>query len=130
MRMSGEPRCASVEPSQSWTRLWMIDCGCTTTSISWYGVPKRWCASITSRPLFIRVAESIVILPPIDQVGGRLAAERAAGRRHDQLRDRARALARHQLVDRRVLGVDRQDARPGRLRQVADQLPAHDPRLL
>ena len=34
-----------------------------------YGVPNRWCASITSRPLFISVAESIVILPPIAQVG-------------------------------------------------------------
>ena len=33
------------------------------------GTPNRWCASITSRPLFIRVAESIVILPPISQVG-------------------------------------------------------------
>ncbi len=47
----------------------MIDCGCTTTSMRSYGVPNRWCASITSRPLFISVAESIVILPPIAQVG-------------------------------------------------------------
>jgi hypothetical protein len=61
--------CAFVEPSQSWTSAWMIDCGCTTTSMRSYGVPNRWCASITSRPLFISVAESIVILPPIDHVG-------------------------------------------------------------
>ena len=33
------------------------------------GAPNRWWASITSRPLFISVAESIVILPPIDHVG-------------------------------------------------------------
>ena len=33
------------------------------------GPPNRWWASITSRPLFISVAESIVILPPISQVG-------------------------------------------------------------
>src|ERR687896_940402 len=34
-----------------------------------YRTPKRWCASISSSPLFIRVAESTVILPPIRQVG-------------------------------------------------------------
>ncbi len=58
-----------MAPSHSWIRLWMIDCGCTTTSIWSYGVPNRWCASITSSPLFMSVAESIVIFPPIDQVG-------------------------------------------------------------
>ncbi len=47
----------------------MIDCGWTTTSICSYGVPNRWWASISSSPLFISVAESIVILPPIAQVG-------------------------------------------------------------
>ena len=31
--------------------------------------PKRWTASMTSRPLFIRVAESIVILAPMFQLG-------------------------------------------------------------
>ncbi len=67
--MSGIPMCASDEPSQSEISPWITDCGCTTTSIRSYGVPKRWCASISSRPLFISVAESIVILPPIAQVG-------------------------------------------------------------
>ena len=38
-------------------------------SIRSYGVPNRWWASISSRPLFMKVAESIVILPPITQVG-------------------------------------------------------------
>ena len=33
------------------------------------GMSKRWCASITSRPLFIRVAESMVTFGPIDQRG-------------------------------------------------------------
>ena len=51
------------------SRPWTSDCGCTTTSIRSYGVPNRWWASISSRPLFISVAESIVILPPIAQVG-------------------------------------------------------------
>ena len=69
MRMSGGPRCASIAPSDSWTSPWTSDCGCTTTSMRSYGVPNRWWASITSRPLFISVAESIVILPPIAHVG-------------------------------------------------------------
>ena len=43
--------------------------GARRTSIRSYGVPNRWWASISSRPLFISVAESIVILPPIAQVG-------------------------------------------------------------
>src|SRR3954447_6698154 len=66
--------CALVEPSHSCTSAWTIDCGCTTTSMRSYGVPKRWCASISSRPLFISVAESIVILPPMSQVGWRSAS--------------------------------------------------------
>src|SRR2546423_862386 len=48
---------------------WTIDCGWTTTSMSSYPIPNRWCASITSRPLFISVAESIVIFAPMLQVG-------------------------------------------------------------
>ena len=31
--------------------------------------PKRWCASMSSRPLFIRVAESMLIFDPMDQTG-------------------------------------------------------------
>src|SRR6476469_4299910 len=48
---------------------WTIDCWCTTTSMRSYGTPNRWWASIASKPLFIRVAESIVIRPPMRQVG-------------------------------------------------------------
>ena len=47
------------------TRLW----GCTSTSMRSPGRPNRWCASITSRPLFIRVAESTEIFGPIDHFG-------------------------------------------------------------
>ena len=47
------------------TTLW----GCTTTWIRSGPTPKSQCASITSSPLFIRVAESIVILGPIFHVG-------------------------------------------------------------
>ena len=67
--MSGYPRCASDAPSFRWTSPWTIDCGWTTTSIRSYGVPKRWCASIISKPLFISVAESIVMRPPMSHVG-------------------------------------------------------------
>ena len=41
----------------------------TRTSIRSGVTPKRWTASMTSRPLFIRVAESIVILAPMFQLG-------------------------------------------------------------
>src|SRR5215211_772972 len=87
-RMSGCPRCASVAPSQSETSAWTIDCGCTTTPIRSYGVPKSQCASITSRPLFISVAESIVILPPIAHVGWRSAASTVTSASWARLRPR------------------------------------------
>ena len=45
------------------------DCGWITTSIFSGGAPKRKCASMISSPLFIIVAESIVIFGPIFQVG-------------------------------------------------------------
>ena len=127
------------------TSAWTIDCGCTTTSMRSYGVPNRWWASMTSRPLFISVAESIVILPPIAQVGclsacstvdvlelgARAAAERAAGR--GQRRAGRSCPARSpamQLVQRRVLGVDRDDLRAGGLGQRRHELAADDQRLL
>ena len=99
---------------------------------------------MTSRPLFISVAESIVILPPIAQVGclqrlldrhvlelgARAAAERAAGGGHDEPVDRAGALAGDQLVQRGVLGVDRDQLRAGGLGQRGHELAADDQRLL
>ena len=60
---------AIVEPSVNSTIEWTTDCGWTTTSIWSYGVPNSSWASITSRPLFISVLESIVIFGPIDHVG-------------------------------------------------------------
>ena len=134
--------CALVEPSHSCTSAWTIDCGCTTTSMRSYGVPNRWWASISSRPLFISVAESIVILPPIVQVGCverlldghvlqvRAAAERAAGGGDDQLLDHAGRLAGQQVVQRGVLGVDRDELGAGRLGERGHELAADDERLL
>src|SRR6266699_6969559 len=67
--MSGRPSCAFREPSTNSTREWTALCGWTTTEICLRGRPNRWCASISSRPLFIRVAESTVTLGPIDHRG-------------------------------------------------------------
>ena len=41
---------------------------------------NRWCASISSRPLFISVAESMVTFGPIDQLGCRSACSGVAAR--------------------------------------------------
>ena len=100
--------------------------------------PNRWWASITSRPLFISVAESIVIFAPMLQVGcasasatvtsasasRRAAAERPARGGDDEAGDGALGGARQALGERRVLAVDRQHppaarraARPSRARR-------------
>ena len=131
--MSFFASCATSEPSTNSTKEWISDCGWMTTSIRSPGRPKRKCASMTSRPLFIIVAESIVIFGPIFQVGCASAsstviaskrleaplAERAArGRQHEAPRLLGPAAA-HRLVDRAVLGVDRDDlgAAPRGLRE-------------
>jgi hypothetical protein len=69
MRMSGTPSWANREPSTYSTSEWTMLCGCTITSTCSTGSPKNQCASITSNPLFIRVAESIEIFFPMDHVG-------------------------------------------------------------
>src|SRR5229473_5741649 len=67
--MSGRPICALSEPSTNSTSECTALCGWTTTEIFSSGTPKRWWASISSRPLFMSVAESTVTLGPIDQRG-------------------------------------------------------------
>ena len=120
----------------------MIDCGWTTTSILSYGVPNRWWASISSRPLFISVAESIVILPPIRHVGWFRASSTVTLSR--SLRPRngppdavmmsllhdAGRLAGQQVVERGVLGVDRDQPGAGGLGERGHELAADDQRLL
>jgi len=61
--------CATTEPSTHSTIEWMIDCGWMTTPRRSGGTSKSQRASMTSSPLFIIVAESIVIFGPIFQVG-------------------------------------------------------------
>ena len=69
MPMSATPSWASTEPSTYSTIECTIDCGCTTTC-TWSGTTsKSQRASMISSPLFMSVAESIVILAPIFQVG-------------------------------------------------------------
>ena len=111
--MSGGDSWASTEPSVNSTNEWMTDSGWMITSICSGGRSNSQRASITSRALFISVAESTVIFGPICQVGcrrassavtsassaARLAAERpAAGGQHDAL-DLAGAAARQRLED-------------------------------
>src|SRR3954454_15570690 len=153
--MSGWPRWASVAPSHRLTSAWTIDCGWTTTSMRSYGVPNRWWASMTSRPLFIRVAESIVILPPIAHAGwasasstvtpsrsarrrprngppaaGRTRRSAAPGGGRDESLARPGRLVGHELVQRRVLGVDRHDPGARRLGELHAELAPDDQRLL
>ena len=99
---------------------------------------------MTSRPLFMSVAESIEILPPMSHVGcasasstvtsassaRRAPAKRPARGGQHELVDRARSLAGQQLVQRGVLGVDGQDLRAGRLGERHHELAADDERLL
>ena len=68
-RMSGMESWATVEPSRHSTMAWTMLWGWTTTSMRSYGTPNSRWASITSRPLFMRVAELTVIIGPIAQVG-------------------------------------------------------------
>src|SRR6185312_11646545 len=69
VRMSGFESCASTDPSSYSTMEWITLWGCTTTSTCSGPVPNNQQASITSRPLFIMVAESTDILRPMFQVG-------------------------------------------------------------
>ena len=67
--MSGGPIWAITEPSTNSTSECTIDCGWITTSMRSRSRPKRWCSSITSSALFIKVAEPIVMRGPMLQLG-------------------------------------------------------------
>src|SRR5690349_509257 len=69
MRISGGLAWAIVDPSVNSTIEWITDCGCTTTLILSKPSPNSRWASITSSPLFTRVAELMVITGPMFQVG-------------------------------------------------------------
>ncbi len=67
--MSGGDSCASVDPSTNSTMECTTDCGCTTTSSRSHPMSNSSCASISSSPLFMSVAELTVMTGPIDHVG-------------------------------------------------------------
>ena len=69
VRMSGEPNCASIEPSTYSTSECTMLCRWTTTSTCPGARPKSRHASISSRPLFMSVAESTEIFRPITHFG-------------------------------------------------------------
>ena len=99
---------------------------------------------MTSSPLFIMVAESIVIFGPIFHVGMRervldrdrverleaALAEGAARRREDQAPRLFGPAAAHGLVDRAVLGVDRDELGAALSGLVEDELAGDDQRFL
>ena len=94
---------------------------------------------MTSRPLFISVAESIVILRPIlhvgcfsassaetaDEFGRGPAAERSARRGQHQAADFAARAAVQALMNRVVLAVDRQDRDALARRGLGDDAAGH-----
>ena len=105
---------------------------------------NRRAASISSRPLFIMVAESMLILAPIDQTGWRSAAsgvalrhlleaggaERAAGGGQHDLFHRAAIAVGQRLEDRVVLGIDRQQGGAGLAHRAQHHLAGADQRFL
>ena len=101
MRMSGVPSCALIAPSSNSTIEWTIDCGCSTTSIRSAGVPKSQWASITSKPLFTSVEESIVIFAPIRHWGWRSACSTVTPASSSRLRSR-NAPPLHVTISRRT----------------------------
>src|SRR5699024_12850207 len=67
--IEGGEACAMVEPSTKVAIVWMMDWGCTVTSISEASISKSKVASMSSSPLLTKVAEFNVFICPIDQVG-------------------------------------------------------------
>ena len=68
-RISGTDIWAIMLLSIYSTAEWIILSRCTTTSILSAGTPNKCTASMTSKPLFISVALSMVIFAPIFHVG-------------------------------------------------------------
>ena len=106
-RMSVTPSCAMIEPSTSSTIECTIDCGCTRTSIRSGETSNSQRASITSSPLFINVAESIVIFGPIVHVGCRSASSGVTVRDVGEPACRGRVRPEAVRINRRTSAGDR-----------------------
>ena len=138
------PSGPSTLPSVNTTKPCATDVRWTSTWTRSPGTPNHFDASITSRPLFISVAESIVFLTPMRHVGcaARPRPSRAAiaSRGADQngppdavTTIDAIALGRRALQalkDRGVLAVDRQQPRAAARRVRDEQLARGDDQLL
>ena len=143
-RMSVTPSCASTVPSTNSTIECTTDCGWIMTPTRSAGRSNSQRASITSSPLFMSVAESIVIFRPIDQVGWQSASSRVMRSKVSRGRVRkgppdavstsrrtsAGTAAVQALVQRAVLAVDRQQAAAVGARLRDHQLARHHQRLL
>ena len=68
-RMSVTEIWARMLPSMNSTSEWTVDCGWMVTRTCAGGRLKRRQASMISKPLFIMVAESMVMRWPMTQVG-------------------------------------------------------------
>ena len=101
IRMSGGPSCALIAPSSNSTIECTIDCGCSSTVIFATGVPNSQCASITSKPLFTSVDESIVIFAPISHWGWRSACSTVTSASFSHGRSR-NAPPLHVMMSRRM----------------------------
>ena len=128
MRMSGEPSCATTEPSRYSTMPWMIDCGCTSTSSCAGGNGEQvmrldqFEALVhhgrgidgdlrTHRP--VRMLERLLERRRAHLLARPGAERPARGGEDDAAHVLARARAQR-LEDRVVLGIDRQHARARR----------------
>ena len=121
-----------------------MDSGCRTTSICSAGRSNSQWASMTSRALFISVAESMVIFRPICQVGWLRACSTVACSTFSAGQSRSAppeavmttfstssALTGGQaLEDGRVLAVHRQDGHARRTRRGHDDRAGHHQRFL
>src|SRR6185295_12402302 len=129
--MSGGPICARTDPSTNSTIEWTRDCGWITTSIRARSRPNRWWSSITSRALFIRVAEPTVIRGPMFQFGWRSAIAGVAQRISSGVLERnGPPLAAQALEDRGVLRIDGDDLAAAVAREGDELRAGHDERFL
>ena len=138
-RRCGPGAAGSWEPSTNSTSEWTMLCGCTTTSTWSMGTPKSHRASIISSPLLNSVAESMVILRPMFQVGCFSACSGVTSARslaavlrngppdasQDQTPHMPRWFPGQALENRVVLAVHRQDGHVVPLSLARDFLAGH-----
>src|SRR5881296_2403122 len=134
--MSGRPSWAITERSAYSTSEWMMLSRWSTTSIFEAGMSNSHRASTTSRPLFIRVAESMVILSPIFQFGCWRACSTVTSRSCSLVRfhsgppDVLHAVSFHGLEERAVLAVHGEDPDAALAGLLLHEAPRHHHRLL